>query len=308
MKAYRLYIAVALSAACHAVMLLPGWSYTPASAMLRRGNNAVTLELVESVEAVARSAPEQTRPLTEVKQEIQRRVETATEQLAALVREVSKIKLPEPPPVPSKPQPPVELTPPEPVIEPVIEATRMRIHRSATDLAEQIKTATEQLQQATRECVAEQARQAEEQAKQAAEQARQAAMLAAAQPPPAPKVQPEQTRPDGNAEVNSRASVSQQGAQGVTAGAQAIGDIYPTYPPSCARRNEEGVVTLEWQVLANGKCGWVRIEKSSGNGTLDQAAVDAVKKAPYRPARSGGLAVDSVMVRTIRFEIIDRSS
>jgi len=63
---------------------------------------------------------------------------------------------------------------------------------------------------------------------------------------------------------------------------------------------------LEWQVLASGKCGRVRIAKSSGNDLLDQAAVEAVKKAAFRPAAAAGRAVDSVMGRTIRFKIIDR--
>jgi TonB family protein len=72
------------------------------------------------------------------------------------------------------------------------------------------------------------------------------------------------------------------------------------------RRGEEGAVTLEWRVLADGRCGWVKVIKSSGNETLDGAAVEAVKKASYRPARVLGIAVESVVIKNFRFQLVDR--
>ena len=297
MKQYRFLIYFALSAACHAAMLLPGWSYTPASAMLRRGDNAVTLELVESVEAVARPAPEQTRPVTEVKQEIQRQIETASEQFAALVRRIETIELPDPPPTHPTPAKP---TPPEPVIEPILQATRIQLDRSAKEMAQCAKALEQAVELAKKR--------AAEQLAAEAERNRQAELLAkAAAQAPAPKVPPQQTRPDGTADVNSQASPAVHGAQGVTCGASAIGDLKPLYPPACVRRGEEGAVTLEWRVLADGHCGWVKVIKSSGNETLDGAAIEAVKKASYRPARVLGIAVESVVIKNFRFQIIDRS-
>jgi TonB family protein len=307
MKEYRLYIAVAISAACHAAMLLPGWSYTPASAMLRRGDNAVTLELVESVEAVARPTSPAPTPVTRTEQAIQRQVENAAEQLAAAVRELSKIKLPDPP-KPPEPQPPVAVTPPEPVIELVIEATQMQIRRSATNLAERVRDLAEAVQEASRQYAEVAARQKQARQKQI-EQAEQAGQIAqAGQPAGAPALPgpaSKQTRGQGNAEVNSRASNGGSGTQGVSAGTQGVGSLSPVYPPICRRRGEEGVVKLEWQVLASGKCGWVRIMQSSGNDLLDQSAVEAVKNAAFRPAASAGRAVDSAMACTFRFTLTD---
>lgn len=295
MKSYRIIIAIAASAACHAAVLLPASSYRPAMVTPRRGDNAVTLELLESVEAVARSVPEPTRPVTEAKQAIQRQVQETTDRLAAMVRQISNIKLPDPP------TPPMPEPPPKPVIAPMIQTAKVKLQQSTKDIAEQIHISAESLQQATRQCVAQAAAQqaAAEEARRA-EQARQAAELAKATPPP------KQARPDGNAAVNSRAADGASGTRGVKTDAQPIGDMRPSYPPACKRRNEEGIVTLEWQVLANGKCGWVRIVKSSGNGTLDQAAVDTVKEASFRPAVSAGVAVDSVMEKAFRFRIIER--
>jgi protein TonB len=301
MKEYRLYIAFALSAACHAAMLLPllpGWSYTPASAMLRRGDNAVTLELVESVEAVARPAPEQTRPVTEVKQEIQRQIETASEQFAALVRRIETIKLPDPPPTPPTP---TEPAPPEPVIEPILQATRIQLDRSAEEMAQCAKALEQAVELAKKRAAEQLAAEAERnrQAEQLAKTATQA---------PAPNVPQEHTRPDGTADLNSQASPAVHGAQGVTCGASAIGDLKPLYPPACVRRGEEGAVTLEWRVLADGHCGWVKVIKSSGNETLDGAAIEAVRRDRHNPARSAGVATNDGVIRTtFRFQIIDRS-
>jgi TonB family protein len=307
MKEYRLYIAIALSAGCHAAMLLPGWSYTPASAMVRRGDNAVTLELVESVEAVARPTPPAPTPITRTEQAIQRHVETAAEQLAAAVRELSKIKLPDPPkppePVETVEPTPAEIKPPQPVIEPVIEATQMQIRRSATNLAERMRDLAEAVQEASRQCAEVAARQ--KQAEQlAAQRARHAAHAAETPAPPAPPA-PKQTIAQGNTDFNSRASNGGSGTQGVSAGTQTIGSLSPIYPPICRRRGEEGKVMLEWQVLASGKCGWVRIMQSSGNDLLDQSAVEAVKNAAFRPATRFGQAVDDVKNCSFRFALTD---
>jgi TonB family protein len=61
-------------------------------------------------------------------------------------------------------------------------------------------------------------------------------------------------------------------------------------------------------VLADGHCGWVKVIKSSGNETLDGAAIEAVRRARHNPARSAGAATNDGVIRTtFRFQIIDRS-
>ena len=64
-------------------------------------------------------------------------------------------------------------------------------------------------------------------------------------------------------------------------------------------------MVIEWQVLACGRCGWVKVVQSSGYAMLDQAAVEAVKNAAFRPAAFAGRAVDSVMARTFHFKLTD---
>ena len=53
----------------------------------------------------------------------------------------------------------------------------------------------------------------------------------------------------------------------------------PEYPPTSRRLNQEGTVTLLIYVLADGKVGDVKIEKSSGFPKLDEAAAAHAKRA-----------------------------
>ena len=114
-----------------------------------------------------------------------------------------------------------------------------------------------------------------------------------------------QTRGQGNADVNSRASNGGSGTQGVSGGTRGVGSLSPIYPPICRRRGEEGKVMLQWQVLASGRCGWVKVVQSSGYELLDQAAVEAVKNADFHPATRFGQAVDDVKNCSFRFNLTD---
>jgi protein TonB len=50
------------------------------------------------------------------------------------------------------------------------------------------------------------------------------------------------------------------------------------YPAVAKRMNVEGVATVSFRVLADGSITNVSLESSSGNKTLDAAALEAVKK------------------------------
>lgn len=57
---------------------------------------------------------------------------------------------------------------------------------------------------------------------------------------------------------------------------------------------EEGRVILRVKVLASGEAGEVQLQKSSGFDRLDAAAMAAVKKFKFNPARTrSGRTVDS---------------
>lgn len=65
----------------------------------------------------------------------------------------------------------------------------------------------------------------------------------------------------------------------------------PAYPMLSRRAGEEGRVMLRVMVEANGMPSKVEIEKSSGFPRLDEAALEAVRKWKFLPARRGTEAV-----------------
>ncbi len=64
----------------------------------------------------------------------------------------------------------------------------------------------------------------------------------------------------------------------------------PEYPSLAQRRGWEGTVVLRVQVLASGKPGEIQIQKSSGRQQLDDAALAAVKRWSFVPAKQGDVA------------------
>lgn len=65
----------------------------------------------------------------------------------------------------------------------------------------------------------------------------------------------------------------------------------PVYPSQSRRRREEGKVLLEVFILADGNVGSVRVKRSSGHPALDEAALDAVRRWRFVPARRGNEAI-----------------
>jgi len=64
----------------------------------------------------------------------------------------------------------------------------------------------------------------------------------------------------------------------------------PEYPQMAQRRGWEGTVLLRVEVLASGKPGQIQIQKSSGRDALDGAALAAVKRWSFVPAKQGDVA------------------
>jgi protein TonB len=77
----------------------------------------------------------------------------------------------------------------------------------------------------------------------------------------------------------------------------------PAYPYAARRRGQEGRVVLEVEVLADGGAGAVAVARSSGVASLDRAAVDAVRRWRFRPARRNGRTVRSTVRVPVRFAL-----
>lgn len=77
----------------------------------------------------------------------------------------------------------------------------------------------------------------------------------------------------------------------------------PTYPPMLRRAGEEGRVVLRVFVTAEGTAGEVHILRPSSSPLFDEAALAAVRKYRFVPARRGDTAVAEWVQVPIEFKL-----
>jgi len=77
----------------------------------------------------------------------------------------------------------------------------------------------------------------------------------------------------------------------------------PAYPALARRLGEQGRVLLRVLVTAEGMADRVELKASSGTDRLDRAALDAVKRWRFVPARQGEQAVSAWVVVPISFSL-----
>lgn len=77
----------------------------------------------------------------------------------------------------------------------------------------------------------------------------------------------------------------------------------PEYPPVSRRLREQGTVWLLVRVTPRGDAEEVQLQRSSGHRRLDEAAIDAVRRWRFVPARRGEQPVAASVVVPIIFEI-----
>ena len=79
--------------------------------------------------------------------------------------------------------------------------------------------------------------------------------------------------------------------------------VKPRYPESARRAGAQGVTTLRVRVLENGRVGEVLVDQSAGFRDLDLAAMEAVKKWLFEPARRGKDPVSVWVMLPVKFEL-----
>ncbi len=79
--------------------------------------------------------------------------------------------------------------------------------------------------------------------------------------------------------------------------------VKPRYPDSAKRAGAQGVTTLKVRVLETGRVSEVLVEQSAGFRDLDLAAMEAVKKWLFEPARRGKEAVSVWVLLPVKFEL-----
>ncbi len=115
-------------------------------------------------------------------------------------------------------------------------------------------------------------------------------------PTSSPVAEPE-TKP-----ANSKA-VDTQAYQSPSFNAAYLNNPAPHYPSLSRRLGEQGLVLLRVQVTADGTAGSVELQTGSGSTRLDEAALEAVKKWQFVPAKRGEQSVSASVVVPVRFSI-----
>jgi protein TonB len=77
----------------------------------------------------------------------------------------------------------------------------------------------------------------------------------------------------------------------------------PAYPTISRRLGEQGRVMLKVLVNAGGDPDSVVLDTSSGSDRLDQAAIDAVKKWRFVPAKRNGQALSAYVLVPVKFSL-----
>jgi protein TonB len=77
----------------------------------------------------------------------------------------------------------------------------------------------------------------------------------------------------------------------------------PVYPETARRAGIEGTSVLRFEVTTQGIVDKVIVEKSAGHEDLDRAAVAAIQRWRFEPARRGTQAVAVWVTLPIRFEL-----
>jgi protein TonB len=77
--------------------------------------------------------------------------------------------------------------------------------------------------------------------------------------------------------------------------------VKPRYPDSARRRGVEGTVTIKAYVTEQGRVEQVQVEQSAGHADLDAAAVEAVGRWRFQPARRGRQAIAMWVSIPVRF-------
>ncbi|GAB3248424.1 hypothetical protein GCM10027296_11430 [Chitinimonas naiadis] len=74
--------------------------------------------------------------------------------------------------------------------------------------------------------------------------------------------------------------------------AQHLNNQMPAYPGLSRKLGEQGRVLLSVYILADGTVGEIKLKKSSGYDRLDDAALNAVKRWKYIPAKQAGTPIN----------------
>ncbi|MBC8548414.1 MAG: TonB family protein [Candidatus Brocadiales bacterium] len=119
------------------------------------------------------------------------------------------------------------------------------------------------------------------------------------------EINTKQPQKNNTATQESKEIIADIKAKGVTKGAMLKNVFKPSYPSSCKRQGHEGTTILEVTILSKGKRGNIEIIQSAGCESLDKAAIKALKKAKYIPAKRLGIPFTTAKKIAFNFKLED---
>ncbi len=122
-----------------------------------------------------------------------------------------------------------------------------------------------------------------------------------AAPKPLEPVQQQTALSAGSAAPVSRSSVDSV-LFGSVMGPNFLHREMPIYPFTARRMNKEGKVVLRLTIDEHGRLVSTEVVEGAGFG-FTEAALEAVKKSTYRPAKRDGVAILSRAILPVRFEL-----
>lgn len=123
-----------------------------------------------------------------------------------------------------------------------------------------------------------------------------------AERPPA-EAQPSVKATETVAEVAKAKAAPEPAIESPSFGAAYLNNPAPTYPMSARRMGEQGKVLLKVLVSEDGKATTVQVDRSSGHSKLDEAAVEAVKKWSFIPAKRSNKPMSAYVLVPINFSL-----
>jgi protein TonB len=121
-------------------------------------------------------------------------------------------------------------------------------------------------------------------------------------PTPPPRPRPADTPA---ADRSSPGSVASEGAD-VDELPQIVSNPAPRYPAEALMTGIQGVVVLRVAIGADGRVVSTRVHRTSGMASLDEAALEAVRRWRFVPARRRGVPVAREVAVPVRFAIRGR--
>jgi protein TonB len=132
-----------------------------------------------------------------------------------------------------------------------------------------------------------------------------AASVSAQAPANAPEDR-RRTTDDGQQTTDSAAEPPSDALrQGVSGAVRRKSEIRPYYPLGARLRGEEGAVTVRVWVNGSGRARRCEVARSSGYPVLDEAAVDAARRARYVSTQPGAWRAEAETTLTFRFRLTE---